>query len=50
MLWKELIYDYVKNNKKTIISYIIVVFLTFPVESVALPQMYSKLFESIRIQ
>ena len=50
MLWKELIYNYVKNNKKTIMSYIIVVFLTFPVESVALPQMYSKLFESIRIK
>ena len=48
MLWKELIYNYVNKNKKTIIGYIIVVFLTFPIESVALPQMYSKLFESIK--
>ena len=49
MLWKELIFDFVNNNKKTIFGYIIVVFLTFPVESVALPQMYSKLFESVRL-
>ena len=48
MIWKELIYGYMKNNKKKLIVYIIIVFLTFPVESVVLPQMYSKLFEKIR--
>lgn len=49
MLWKELIYSYAKNNKSKLILYIIIVFLTFPVESVVLPQMYSKLFEKIRV-
>merc|ERR1711871_214997 len=49
MLWKELVYDYIKKNKNKIILYIIIVFLTFPVESVILPTMYSKLFEKIRL-
>ncbi len=49
MIWKELVYNYIKNNKILILVYLIIVFFTFPVESVILPTMYSKLFESIRI-
>jgi ATP-binding cassette subfamily C protein len=48
MIWKELIYKYIKNNKTKIILYIVMVFLTFPVESVVLPKLYSKLFDKIR--
>lgn len=49
MIWKELVYNYIKNNKIRILVYLIIVFFTFPVESVILPNMYSKLFESIKI-
>ena len=49
MIWKELVYNYIKDNKILILIYLIIILFTFPVESIILPNMYSKLFDSIRI-
>lgn len=43
-----LVADYIDSNKWLILSYVGVVFLLFPIESVVLPRFYSSLFESVR--
>ena len=48
MLFKKLVWDFVLKNTGTFIIYLILVFLTFPTESVILPQLYGKLFATIK--
>ena len=44
----KLLFDYIRDNKVTVLIYISIVLFTFPAQSVVLPQFYSKLFESIK--
>lgn len=48
MIQKELLYDYMRHNKKIILIYTIVILIVFPIESVFLPQIYGKLFDSVK--
>ena len=47
MIWKNLILDFIKDNKKSIIIYFIIVIILFPTESLFLPKIYSALFDKI---
>ena len=49
MIWKNLILDFIKDNKKSIIIYFIIVFILFPTESLLLPKIYSTLFDKIEV-
>ncbi len=48
LLLQNLFYDYIKENKLLFIGLLITTFLTFPVESIVLPRLYSKLFDKVR--
>jgi ABC-type multidrug transport system fused ATPase/permease subunit len=48
MLFKKLVGDFIAQNKGTFVVYLILVLLTFPTESVFLPQLYGKLFASVK--
>lgn len=50
MFWNELVLKFLLQNKKIIFFYIITTILIFPLESVVLPKIYGKLFESIKTQ
>jgi len=43
-MFKELVTDFLKQNKLIIIGFIIITLLTFPIESIIIPELYSKLF------
>lgn len=47
MIYKELVQDYLKQNKTTVIIFIIVVLLTFPLESIVIPELYGRLYIGI---
>jgi ABC-type multidrug transport system fused ATPase/permease subunit len=47
MIYKELFTDFLKENKIVLIFFIIITLLTFPVESIIIPQFYGKLSSSI---
>lgn len=48
MLWNELLFKYFYDNKKKILPYIIITLIIFPLESIALPKLYTRFFESIK--
>ena len=48
MLWNELLFKFFYDNKKLIIPYIIITLIIFPIESITLPKLYSKFFESVK--
>lgn len=47
MIYKELFYEFFKQNKVTLILFIVITLLTFPVESIVIPQFYGNLYSSI---
>jgi ABC-type multidrug transport system fused ATPase/permease subunit len=47
MIYKELFTEFYKQNKATLILFIIITLLTFPVESIVIPQFYGNLYSSI---
>jgi ABC-type multidrug transport system fused ATPase/permease subunit len=47
MIYKELFTDFFKQNKVILILYVIITLLTFPVESIIIPQFYGNLYSSI---
>lgn len=48
IIYKRLLFDYVRENKWTVVAFAIVIMFTLPVESVLLPYFYSRIFEGIR--
>ena len=49
ILFDELVIKYIKNNKYTFATYFIIICTILPLESILLPAIYSKLFDSARI-
>ena len=47
MIYKELFTDFFKQNKAILILLIVITLLTFPVESIVIPQFYGNLYSSI---
>ena len=47
MIYKELFKDFFKQNKATLILFVVITLLTFPVESIIIPQFYGNLYSSI---
>ena len=47
MIYKELFKDFISQNKLILVLFIIITFLTFPVESIIIPQLYGTLYSSI---
>ena len=47
MIYKELFTDFFKQNKATLILFVVITLLTFPVESIIIPQFYGNLYSSI---
>jgi len=47
MIYKELFTEFYKQNKATLILFVIITLLTFPVESIVIPQFYGNLYSSI---
>jgi ABC-type multidrug transport system fused ATPase/permease subunit len=47
MIYKELFTDFFKENKIILILFIVITLLTFPVESIVIPQFYGNLYSSI---
>ena len=48
MILKKLVLDYINKRKLLFLQYIIVVFLTFPAESIIISRMYSELFNNLK--
>ena len=48
MLIKELLVDFVKENKIVFIFFLIITLLTFPLESIIIPELYSNLYIGIK--
>jgi ABC-type multidrug transport system fused ATPase/permease subunit len=47
MIYKELFTDFFKQNKVILILFVVITLLTFPVESIIIPQFYGNLYSSI---
>jgi ABC-type multidrug transport system fused ATPase/permease subunit len=47
-MFKELYYDFINNNKKLILLYLIAIALTFPLKNFGMSKLYGKLFASIK--
>jgi ABC-type multidrug transport system fused ATPase/permease subunit len=47
MIYKELFTDFFKQNKAILILFVVITLLTFPVESIIIPQFYGNLYSSI---
>jgi ABC-type multidrug transport system fused ATPase/permease subunit len=47
MIYKELFTDFFKQNKAMLILFVVITLLTFPVESIVIPQFYGNLYSSI---
>ena len=47
MIYKELFTEFYKQNKAILILFVIITLLTFPVESIIIPQFYGNLYSSI---
>jgi ABC-type multidrug transport system fused ATPase/permease subunit len=47
MIYKELFTDFFKQNKAVLILFVIITLLTFPVESIIIPQLYGTLSSTI---
>lgn len=48
LLYTQLLWKYIYQNKWTIMAFVFVIMFTLPVEMVVLPRFYSQLFESVR--
>lgn len=46
-MYKELVSDYLKENKGIITAFIIITLLTFPIESIAIPELYGRLYNTV---
>ena len=44
-MWKELVYDFLNENKLVIIIYIFIVIFVLPLEAIYLPELYGKIFD-----
>jgi len=47
MIYKELVSDYLKENKIVVVAFILVTLLTFPLESIVIPELYGRLYTGI---
>lgn len=47
MIYKELFNEFYKQNKGILILFVVITLLTFPVESIIIPQFYGNLYSSI---
>ena len=47
-MWKELGYDFFKENKYSLLIYILVVIFVLPLEAIYLPELYGKIFDKIK--
>ena len=47
MIYKELVRDYIRQNRLLISFFIIVTLLTFPVESILIPELYGRLYTGV---
>ena len=47
MIYKELFTEFYKQNKAILILFVVITLLTFPVESIVIPQFYGNLYSSI---
>lgn len=48
MIFNKLVLDYIKQRKLLFTQYILVVFLTFPAETIIISRMYSELFNNLK--
>lgn len=48
LVYQRLVLDFLRDNKWTVLAFVLVILLTLPVEAVVLPRFYSRLFEGIR--
>ena len=46
-VYQHLLFDYVRENRATLLVYLLVIFFTLPVETVVLPQFYSRLLGQV---
>lgn len=46
-MYKELVQNYLNQNKTVVIAFIIITLLTFPLEAVIIPNLYGKLYTGI---
>ena len=47
-MWKELVYDFLNENKLVVIIYILIVIFVLPLEAIYLPELYGKIFDKIK--
>ena len=48
MIFNKLVLDYINQRKLLFNQYILVVFLTFPAETIIISRMYSELFNNLK--
>ena len=46
-MYKELVSDYLNENKGIITAFIVITLLTFPIESIAIPELYGRLYNTV---
>lgn len=46
-MYKELVSDYLNENKGIITGFILITLLTFPIESIAIPELYGRLYNTV---
>lgn len=46
-MYKELVSDYLNENKGIITAFILITLLTFPIESIAIPELYGRLYNTV---
>jgi ABC-type multidrug transport system fused ATPase/permease subunit len=46
-MYKELVSDYLNENKGIVTAFIIITLLTFPIESIAIPELYGRLYNTV---
>ncbi len=46
-MYKELVSNYLNENKGIVTAFIIITLLTFPIESIAIPELYGRLYNTV---
>lgn len=46
-MYKELVSDYLNENKGIITAFILITLFTFPIESIAIPELYGRLYNTV---
>ena len=46
-MYKELVSDYLNENKRIITAFILITLFTFPIESIAIPELYGRLYNTV---